>query len=361
VIVGFHAGQLLQPVPGGIGRYCEAVLAHLDAPDLGVVAFAAGPRPERVAARVPWIDLGAPRGSARYELWHRNRRSGPALDVDVVHAPSLAIPPARDVPLIVTVHDVAFLRLPHVTTERGRRFHRRGLELARDEAALVVAPSEFTRAELEREGFGPDRIVVIPHGVDAPAPITDDEAAARRGALRIDQPYVLTVGTVEPRKDLPTLVRAVGRLHRAHPDLQLVIAGPPGWGEVAGIDRPFVRAVGWQPQPVLDALYHGAQAFCISSLYEGFGLPALEAMVRGVPTVATTGSAPEEFVRDAGVLFPPGDSAACAAALEPLVADPAARESCARLGETRARELTWRRSADELARTYRRLAAQRGS
>ncbi len=127
--VAVHSGQLLQPVPGGIGRYEIALLRHL--PDHGVepIAFAAGTRPRSVARRVPWIDLGAPHGSARYELWHRLRRPELHIDADLVHAPSLAVPPVRDRPLIVTVHDVAFLRVPGHDDEA-----RRALPLARARA-----------------------------------------------------------------------------------------------------------------------------------------------------------------------------------------------------------------------------------
>jgi hypothetical protein len=143
--VAFHAGQLLQPVPGGIGRYERAMLDRLPDADVELIAFAAGERPRRIAPRVPWIDLGAPHGSARYELWHRVRRPVLRIDTDLVHAPSSAIPPVRGIPLVVTIHDVAFLRVPHTTTRRGISFHTRGLELARRHASLVLSPSAFTR------------------------------------------------------------------------------------------------------------------------------------------------------------------------------------------------------------------------
>ena len=117
--IACHAGQLLQPVPGGIGRYTHSLLRVLPTLDLDVVAFAAGARPSGVPRRVDWVDLGFPHGSVRYECWHRFRRPFVSLDADVVHAPSLAVPPVRDAALVVTVHDIAFLRVPHVTTRRG--------------------------------------------------------------------------------------------------------------------------------------------------------------------------------------------------------------------------------------------------
>jgi glycosyltransferase involved in cell wall biosynthesis len=356
--VAFHTGQLLQPVPGGIGRYERAMLARL--PELGIepLAFAAGDRPPGVAPRVPWIDLGAPHGSMRYELWHRTRRPIVRIEADVMHAPSLAIPPAPPgTPLVVTVHDIAFLRVPNATTRRGLNFHRRGLELAHREAELVIVPSEFTRVELEREGFSTDRLAIARFGIDPPPERTNTDIDATIASAGVRRPYVLTVGTVEPRKDLPTLVRAVAQARKEHPDLHLVVVGPRGWGEVPELDRSFVRVLGGQPWRVVDALYRRAEAFCVASLYEGFGLPALEAMARGAPTITTTGSSMEEFVRDAGLLFEPGDEKACAAAIASVIDDGALRDRIVERSRTRSSELTWEGSAEAHVRAYERAAA----
>jgi len=355
--VAFHAGQLLQPVPGGVGRYELAMLDRF--PDLGVepIAFAAGPRPHGVGSRVQWRDLGPPRGSVRYELWHRLRRPVVNIGADVAHAPSLAVPPVR-VPLVVTVHDIAFLRIPRVTTARGVSFHRRGLELARRDATLIIAPSMFTQRELVREGFRSDRIEIVPFGIDAPSPREPEELDGALASAGVRPPFVLTVGTVEPRKDLPTIVRAVARLRQHHERLTLVVVGPRGWGDVAELDRSFVRVLGAQPWSIVDALYRKAAAFCVASLYEGFGLPALEAMAHGAPTVTTTGSAMEEFVDGAGLLFAPGDVDACADALGRVLDDEALSHELAAAGRERAGELTWERSASEHARVYGRALAR---
>jgi glycosyltransferase involved in cell wall biosynthesis len=246
------------------------------------------------------------------------------------------------------------LRVPHVTTRRGVAFHRRGLALARKHAALVIVPSVFTRGELVREGFDEERLQVVPFGVDPPQPRAPDEIDAVVARAGVQGPFVLTVGTVEPRKDVTTIVNAVERLRRSHPDLTLVVAGPRGWGEVRGLDRSFVRVLGAQPWNVIDALYRRAAVFCVASLYEGFGLPAVEAMARGTPTVATMGSAVDEVVRGAGVLFPPGDADRCAVELARALDDDALRAQLDRDGRARAATLTWQRSAEAHARAYAR-------
>lgn len=352
--VALHAGQLCQPVPGGIGRYTGALLAALPGTGLDVVAFGAGPRPDGAAPGVPWVDLGRPRGSARYELWHRFRRPRLGLDADVVHAPSLAVPPAAPAPLVVTVHDVAFLRLPQVTTRRGVAFHTRGLEIARREAAIVLCPSSFTRSELLAEGFDEERVVVAPHGVDAPEPRDPAEVDATLARWGVRAPYVLHVGTIEPRKDVPTLVAAVERLRRTHPELSLVLAGARGWGTVTGIDRPFVTLLDAPPSRVVDALYRRAAACGVASRYEGFGLPVTEAFARGTPVVAADNSALREVVGDAGLLFETGDADALAAALARVLDDGERRAELKRRGLARAASMTWQRSAQVHAGAYAR-------
>jgi glycosyltransferase involved in cell wall biosynthesis len=266
----------------------------------------------------------------------------------------------RDAALVVTVHDIAFLRVPHVTTRRGVNFHRKALSVARKHADLVLAPSSFTRVELIREGFSPEHVQVALLGVDPPPARTDADIDAAVATIGVDAPYVLTVGTVEPRKDIPTIADAVERIRaRGTSNLELIVVGPPGWGRVERIDRPFVRVVGEQPWPVVDALIRRSAACCIASRYEGFGLPALEAIARGAPVAVAEGSAMEEVVGDGALLFPPGDVEACTSALERLLQDDELRAHLAARGRARAGELTWGNSAQVHATGYERARVLR--
>jgi glycosyltransferase involved in cell wall biosynthesis len=362
--IACHAGQLLQPVPGGIGRYIHSLLRALPPAGVEAVAFAAGARPASVPHRIPWIDLGPPHGSVRYESWHRFGRPRVNIAADVIHAPSLVVPPVHDAALVVTVHDIAFQRVPDVTTRRGVSFHRRALSVARRHAHLVITPSSFTRMELIREGFTPEDVHIARLGVDAPVERDAAEIDATVARAGIVAPYVLTVGTIEPRKDLPTIVAAIERVRaRTRSDVTLVVVGPSGWGPVPDLSQTFVRVLGAQPWSVVDALLRRAAACCIASRYEGFGLPALEAVARGAPLAVAEGSSLEEVVGNAALLFAAGDVEACTDALERLLTDDGLRAELGRLGPARASELTWEHSAQAHVEAYARaikIRAQRG-
>jgi glycosyltransferase involved in cell wall biosynthesis len=352
VKVALHVGQLLQPVPGGIGRYARAMIRHLPATGVELTAFAAGARPGGLPQSVPYVDLGWPHGSMRYEAWHRFRRPVLRAKSDLVHAPSLAVPPVRGRPLVVTIHDIAFVRLPRATTRRGATFHRRGLQLARDHADLVIAPSTFTRDELLLEGFAPEQLRIAPLGCDPPEPLADDLVDRLVGMTGVRSPFILSVGTVEPRKDLGVAADAVTRL-RSTRDVTLVIVGPQGWGDVGGLDRPGVRRLGPVRWEILDSLYRRARACCLPSTYEGFGLPAAEALARGCPVVASGGGAMAEIVGDAGLLCRPGDVEAFATALGRILDDGELRADLARRGPLRAAQFSWASSAALHAAVYR--------
>jgi glycosyltransferase involved in cell wall biosynthesis len=345
-----HVGQLLQPIPGGIGRYVRSLVGALPLARVDVCAFAAGPRPEGLA--VPYTDLGKPTGPVRYEAWHRLRRPVVRVPGDVVHATSLAVPPTGRRPLVVTVHDLVFLRQPEHLTPRGVSFHRRGLALARKEAAAIVVPTAFGKADLVAEGVPADRIHVAPHGVEVL-----DLPAVPLGELGVRPPYVLFVGTVEPRKGVADLLAAFEPLRASHPDLQLVLAGPPGWGELPDLHQPGVIATGNVGEEVLDALYRSALALALPSSYEGFGLPVVEAMARGCPVVTSDAACLPEVAGDAGVVVPLGDVDALAGALHHLVVDRDHRADRAQASLRRAKAFTWAASAEAHRRAYEAAAS----
>jgi glycosyltransferase involved in cell wall biosynthesis len=341
--VGVHVGQLMQRVPGGIGRVTELLCTELPE-HADVVAFSSCPRRVdappgmRLDRRVEFRSLGPGAPQWRYELWHRYRRPRVDLPVDVCHAPSLAVPPTTT-PLVVTVNDIVFLRHPDTSTPHGVRFHQRGLEIARREAAAIIVPSEFTGDELVREGFDRARIHCVPPAVRASGRVPTQETCARLHRRGVRGPFIFAAGTVEPRKDHATLVAAFERVRATHPDLTLVIAGASGWlppKAAYDLAQPGVVVLGLVSDEELDLLYRGAEIVVSASIYEGFGLPVLEALVRGRPVIASAIPAHIELVDDAARLVPPRDVDALAAEITALLADPETRADLSRAARERA-------------------------
>jgi glycosyltransferase involved in cell wall biosynthesis len=361
--VGVHVGQLLQAVPGGIGRVTELLCTELPQ-HAELVAFASGSRSDcgRLASRLgPEVEFRglqmlSPR--YRYELWHRTRRPRIGFGLDVCHAPSLAVP-ACAAPLVVTINDVAFLRYPETFTRHGVRFHERGLTIARDEAAAVITPSAFTRDELVREGFDRNRVHHVPLGLPRPGAPDAALTRARVDALGVAGPYVLVTGTIEPRKAHHVIVSAVRELRARGTDVSLVIAGPIGWmpaAAVAALDQPGVQLVGRVHDTTLDALYRHAAVVASASVYEGFGLPVLEAIARGRPVVASDIPAHAEVLGDAGRLVTPGDVDAMAGAIAELLEDPVARDQLSSAALDRSEHFRQRATIDGHLAVYRSVA-----
>jgi len=392
--VALNLEQLLQPAPGGIGRYAAElarVLPTLAASGDGaadggadggaedrveVVPFVARHPDAAVIAAMRAAGLG-PATALRwprpvlYECWNRLGVVDPvaylpgAASVDVVHAPSVAVPPRRRVPLVVTVHDAAPMRFPETYPPRGRRFHESGVRAAAARADAIVAPTAAAADEIaEYTAIARDRIVPIHHGVDHTV-ATDAEVTAARAALGLDdRPYVCWVGTLEPRKDVGVLIDAFARVvARDDPPHRLVLVGPSGWLDGAGAaasraaalgDR--VRFAGSVPADRLRALYRGADCFALPSRHEGFGLPVLEAAAQGTAVLASDLPVLREIAGSAARFVPVGDVDAWADALGGLLADAGARAALGAAGRTRAAEFTWERSARAHLAVYRSVA-----
>lgn len=337
----------------------RALNARDDVEVVGVAArHSSGPAPG-YEVPVPVHHLLLPR-LALYESWHRFRR--PAVEratgaVDLVHATTIAIPPKTS-PLVVTIHDLAFLHEPDHFTKRGLSFFNRGLQLARRDADLVMCPSEATARDCAAAGFDESRLRVIPLGVDVAA-ASDDQV--RRAQIRygLSRPYVMWTGTVEPRKNLRGLIDAWRRMER---DLDLVLVGPKGWNEdldsvIGSSSRPGreVKVLGFVERTELDALYAGAALFCWPSLREGFGFPVLEAMAHGTPVVTSRGTSTEELAGDAAVLVDPADPSSIAEGLDRVLGDEALARKLGSAGPDRAALYAWSRTAELLQKAYTEL------
>jgi glycosyltransferase involved in cell wall biosynthesis len=244
-------------------------------------------------------------------------------------------------------------------------------EFVADEVrTLLRVPAERVRAiypglSPAPDPLAPDPLAPDPLAPDPTAPEPPEATGELFGALRALLPpsvtsYVLALGTVEPRKGFPDLVKAFGRIAGRHPGLALVIAGPDGWAThdlshaVSTSSSPErVVRLGWVSTAQRDALLRGATAFAYPSLYEGFGLPPLEAMAAGTAVVASDIAALKEVLGDAALLVPPGDEEALAGALDHLISNDAAREALVSKGRQRAALYTWERCAEQMERLYR--------
>jgi len=370
--VGVVAEQLLRPVPGGIGRYVRALTDHLPAvaaADRGAVTWIVGRHPAgrlaaaglvpAVTARLVWP------GRVATRTWVTLRRprlpAGVLADLDMVHATSAAVPPRRGRPLVATVHDLAFRHQPDAYPAAGRRYHDRSARIVASEAARVIAVSQATADDLtELYGVEPERISVVPLGVEPPG-AADQAAAARLLAdLGVRGPFLLAVGTMEPRKNLPRLLAAFGEVTDELPDHFLVVAGPVGWGPALRPtwDSVRVKLAGPVDDPVLQALYRSADGLAYPSLYEGFGLPVVEAMAHGLPVLTSDRSSLPEVAGDAAVLVDPLDRGAIAKGLVRLVTDSALRRRLADAGPRRAARFTWPATAAGTWAAYREVLAR---
>jgi len=262
---------------------------------------------------------------------------------------------------VVTAHDAAPLLYPETFPRRGRRFHAQGLAAAAKRADLVITVSQSAAEELATHtAITPERIRIVPNGVDLEIAGDAEVEATRRELGLDDKPYVFWVGSLEPRKNVGLLVDAFVRW-ALHTDLphRLVLAGPAGWLEdEASVLAPArrlgdrVRTLGRVGDPTLSALYRGADLFAFPSLHEGFGIPVLEAMAQETPVIAADIPALREIASGAAVLRSPDDPDAWVAALDNLLHDEPELSRLGNAGRARAQSYSWTRCAQETRAIY---------
>lgn len=356
--------QCWHRVPGGTARAALEIVDALAESDpveisgverrlelVGVAAAHRRPPAQPWTPSIPVAHLRLPR-RALYEAWHTVGR--PAVEaatgpVDLIHVTGLALPP-RTVPIVVTLHDLAFLRDPDQFTRNGRHFFAGAWRQIRRSADLVLCSSEVTRADAEAAGIEPERLRVVPLGVRPVVSQTAESELRRR--IGVSGRYVLHLGTAEPRKNRVALLRAARSLPD---DVAIVLAGSPGWGPGADPGLAAGRRVidlGFVSEPDKQALLAAASVFCFPSTWEGFGLPVLEALAHGTPVVTSQGTSLEEVAGDAALLVDPHDDRALAVALSAALDDQAIATRLRSEGPKRAAEFTWDRTARAVTAAY---------
>ena len=373
--VAFDATSLLGHRTG-IGVCTDQILRRLPRPDVEVTAFAVSARGARSlgAALPPGVEVVRRPMAARPLRAAWRRSDHPALEnwtgrFEVVHGPNFVVPPSRRAAEVVTVHDLTCIRFPELCTADTLEIPSL-LRRAIARGAWVHTVSQFVADEVA-EVFGPEaqRIRVIHNG--APRVRTEEErqqlAEAGRSVIG-PTPFLLSLGTIEPRKDIPGLVAAFDLLAPDHPELLLVIAGPDGWGADAAGDAirrsPHAARIirtGWLDDTRRDQLLAAATAFAYPSVYEGFGLPPLEALALGTPVVATRVGALPEVLGDSAAWAQPADPTDLAAAIASVLADPAAAARRTALGIDRLPRFDWDHSVDSLVQLYRDAISDRAA
>src|SRR5687767_5195319 len=364
--VGIDGRAFTSPA-AGVRRYVSALVPALKAADPTLELVALGGDPDAVPAGVAhvaepwhpptnlgWSVLGLPRAAAR-------------APVDVIHAPAYTAPLWSNAPVVLTIHDVSYERhpewYPYQRDAMRRMFYRRSARMA----ARVLTDSEFSAGEIAAAYQIPrERITVAPLGVsDHFAPIDRADATLPAG---ITSPFLLHVGDLHERRNLPLIVHAMFEAQRrpGMPPLSLVLAGVDrGIGdrllayarEAKSPDA--VVCLGQVTDSQLLSLYRGAAALVYPSRYEGFGLPVLEAMACGTPVIASSAASIPEVLGDAGVLLDPDDEPGWAEAIGRVIGDEWDRGRMRTAGLTRARTFTWAQTASLTLAVYRQAAARR--
>ena len=377
-VIGFDVTAALTQ-GGGIGRYTRELIHALvtAAPEFDYRLFSArspavSPVPDSLPVAGHVTHCPAPVDQRwLYRLWYRARLPLPVQvftgPLDLFHSPDFVLPPARDgIPTTLTVHDLSFIHYPETFPAKLVDYLNRVVPWSVARATHILADSVATKRDLQSAwGVDGEKITVLYSGVNERFQMVTDDGtlAALRVRYRLgDEPFVLAVGTVQPRKNYELLVRAFAPVAARFPHA-LVIAGGRGWlneGLMTEIERQAlgerVRLIGFVDDDDLPALYSAADLLAFPSLYEGFGLPLLEAMACGTPVLSSNASSlPEVAGEGAAVLLSPHDEAAWSGAMIELLGSDAARRRLARKGIEQSARFRWQATARELAGLYRLL------
>lgn len=336
-------------VPGGTARstnsLVESLIAHTEVDVIGVSGVHRRPSVLELPQGLDRRQLPIP-GRLLTEVW--SRFGWPAMDrwvdADVAHAPAYVLPPV-DMPLVVTIHDLAFVRHPEWFTANGVRYFNRFLRAVAESDTAVIVPSDTTADDCAVAGIDEGRITTIPWGVDQEqvSPAEVDDVRRRHG---LGEEFLLYVGTLEPRKNLAGLASAASELESGP---RLVVVGPRGWGDVS---VPGALLLGEVTSREVAALMGAASVLVYPSHFEGFGLPVLEAMAQATPVVVTQGTAPAEIAGDGGLAVDTNNPTALAKAIETLVHDPDGRRRMGERGRLRATGYLWSATAEATAEVY---------
>ena len=365
---------------GGIGRYTRELIHALVAVDenSSYRFFSAKP-PETlpVANPIPEANNVVYRPALLderwlYRLWYRLRLPLPVQWVtgplDLFHSPDFVLPPVNGrIPTLLTVHDLSFIHYPHTFPERLVSYLNQVVPWSIGRASHILADSEATRHDLETLWqVPPEKISVLYSGVDARfQPVTDEKkiTAVRQKYQLDDFPYVLSVGTLQPRKNFQMLIRAFRPLTETLPH-HLVISGGKGWLYEEMLDEvekqgllDRVHFIGFVDDDDLPTLYSEASLFAFPSLYEGFGLPLLEAMGCETAVVTSNSSSLPEVAGEAAVQLPPEDQLAWTETIHALLLNHSRRDSLIRAGKTQVLQFSWQQSAHQLITIYHQLIA----
>ena len=364
-------GTPLLGLPTGVGVFTSSLLEALsDRDDLALSAYAVSWRTrDGLAARVPpgvSTEQKAMPARPLSMLWSRSnlvsleRFLGP---IDVVHGTNFTVPPTKRAGQVVTVHDLTFLRFPELCQADTLRYPML-IERAVRRGALIHTHSNYVAEEI-RDYFSVSthQVRAVHSGIPK---LSDPDLEGAQAITDLRRPYILSIGTAEPRKDLPGLVRAFREIANDLPEVTLVLAGPPGWGTVAldeavaasGLEKRILRP-GYLSDGVLSALLGSARVLAYPSLYEGFGYPPLQAMVAGVPVVSTRAGALSEVIGGASLMVEPFDVEGLARALSIAVTDEAQRSVLVTAGTKRVQDFSWEQTALGLTDLYYRAASHR--